>query len=61
MTIEGIAAVQARIQEIQQQVTSVLNWSFGGALGVMLLVAAIVTIVLFRGLLHLATRRMAAA
>jgi mannopine transport system permease protein len=44
---------------INQQITSVLNWSFGGALGATLLIAAIAAIVLFRKLLSATSRRMA--
>ena len=46
---------------INQQVTSVLNWSFGGALGATLLVAALAAIVLFRMLLSAVSRRIAGA
>lgn len=41
---------------INQQVTSVLNWSFGGALGAVLLAAAALTIVAFRKLLGTGSR-----
>jgi mannopine transport system permease protein len=44
---------------INQQITSVLNWSFGGALGATLLIAAIAAIVLFRKLLSSASRHIA--
>ncbi|MCC6196451.1 MAG: ABC transporter permease [Burkholderiales bacterium] len=44
---------------VNQQVTSVLNWSFGSALGATLLFAAVVAIVMLRGSLAAVSRRMA--
>jgi len=44
---------------INQQVTSVLNWSFGGALGATLLAAALLSIVLLRMLMGAASRWIA--
>jgi mannopine transport system permease protein len=46
---------------INQQVTSVLNWSFGAALAAMLLATAIVIIVLFHKLLAASRRAPAGA